>query len=352
MFEKVANEMGFTPFNYLSGNIYYHNYGQNRWVDNSKSTVNDVDILVFVINESHGEITWKTEYNEAITTGKNFIVMCLRETYEHYRYIKNKFIKIPDELPENDKLIFKQIDFLESMHQTTVVPFELRDFEWKLKEQILTLLRFGLSLSERNNKKSTFLPVLKSSIYKSQIDKYKNPLYESIAREILFDIFEAKELRKRTLDYFAITKSLTDDEIISLFSDVEDGICRKAMVVLGTLLGENHNVGAIFAAAIESSSENDVGFVRRLIASCFDISIPLSIRHLPGLFPCQDIGTPRRIINQISHRISEIRKLISSSVLSKEEVINLINLCLNYKSEQGWKDLGNSIITDLKETVT
>ncbi|WP_170181146.1 hypothetical protein, partial [Chlorobaculum thiosulfatiphilum] len=240
----------------------------------------------------------------------------------------------------------------EEYFKSLFLEMPLRDFEWKLKEQILTLLRFGLSLSERNNKKSTFLPVLKSSIYKSQINKYKNPLYESIAREILFDIFEAKELRKRTLDYFAITKSLTDDEIISLFSDVEDGICRKAMAVLGTLLGENHNVGAIFAAAIESSSENDVGFVRRLIASCFDISIPLSIRHLPGLFPCQDIGTPRRIINQISQRISEIRKLISSSVISKEEVIDLINLCLNYKSEQGWKDLGNSIITDLKETVT
>lgn len=57
MFEKVANEMGFTPFNYMSGNIYYHNYGQNKWVDNSK---------------------------------------------ENYRYINSTFTKIPDELPEND----------------------------------------------------------------------------------------------------------------------------------------------------------------------------------------------------------------------------------------------------------
>jgi hypothetical protein len=53
----------------------------------------------------------------------------------------SKFLKIPDELPKNDKLIFKQIDFLESMHQITIVPFEVRDFEWKLKEQVLALLR-------------------------------------------------------------------------------------------------------------------------------------------------------------------------------------------------------------------
>jgi hypothetical protein len=264
MFEKVGNEMGFSPFNFLSGNISYHNYGQNRWEDNSRTTVNGVDILVFVIFDRHGEITWKTEYNEAVTNGKNFIIMCLKDTYENYRYIKNKFLKFPNELPENDKKIFEQIEFLESMHQITIVLFEVRDFEWKLKNQILTLLRHGLLLSEKSNQKSTFLPVLKASKYKNQIEKYNNPLYENIAREILFDIFEKKELRKRTLDYFTITKSLTDDEIIFLFSDIEDGICRKSILIFKDLLGKNNNVEDIISSAVEISSESDVGFIRRL----------------------------------------------------------------------------------------
>lgn len=76
------------------------------------------------------------------------------------------------------KLIFKQIDLLEFMHQINIVPFEVRDFEWKIKEQILTLFRYGLLLTERNNQKSTLLSVLKAYNYKNQIELNRNPLYE------------------------------------------------------------------------------------------------------------------------------------------------------------------------------
>lgn len=340
--------MGFTALNFMSGNINYHNYGQSRWVQNSIATVNDVDILVFVISESHGAITWRTEYTEAASKGKNFIVLCLRETYEHYRYIRDRFPRIPDEMPEADKKVIQEIERIESL-QITVVPYEVRDFKWKLKEQLLNLFRYGLALTERNNQKSTFLPVLKASNHRHLLEDYRNPLYESLAREILFDIFEQKELRKRTLDYFSITKSLTEEEIISLFTDVEDGISRKSIAELRQLTGDNHNLANIISAAIESSSENEVGFVRRVIMSSFEVSVPVAVKYLPNLFPCQDIGTPRRIINKLSEKLEEIKRLISDNALEKQDVIRLINLCLGYKSETEWKDVGSSMLTEIQE---
>lgn len=89
IFRIAANEFNLEPLNYIDGTIHYHNYGFNRWEENSRLTVQSADILLFVIHERFGNITWEVEYEEAISNGKNFIVLCLQTTYTKYRNLRD-----------------------------------------------------------------------------------------------------------------------------------------------------------------------------------------------------------------------------------------------------------------------
>ena len=52
-FVETCNEMGLTPLNYLKGNIYYRNYGNTPWQENSKLTVHNAELIIFVIEEKY-----------------------------------------------------------------------------------------------------------------------------------------------------------------------------------------------------------------------------------------------------------------------------------------------------------
>lgn len=76
-FSEVVQGFGATPWWYSDGRILYRNSRHSRWEDNSKATVRNADICVFVILEEYGEITWTTELQEALNAGKQFAVLVL-----------------------------------------------------------------------------------------------------------------------------------------------------------------------------------------------------------------------------------------------------------------------------------
>lgn len=349
IFKEVAIDFNFELLNYIDGTIYYHNYGYNRWEANSRLTVQRADILLFIINESYGKITWEIEYEEAIKEGKNFIVLCRQETCTCtlYRNIKEAFSDIPKDIDSDKKNLIELLQKLEN-NQFTIITFELNTLKERIKEQLLNLFRYGIQLTEAQNRHNAFLPILKSYKYKSLLQEHKGVMYENIAKSILFDCFEPKELRKRALEYFAINKSLSEDEIVELCSDLEQGVARKTLVMLRELLAEQHDTERIFSSVIDKSSEDDVGIIRRAIGTFFEIDIRNAVKSLPGLFPCQDVGTPRRIINHLKKNEELVYREISGDESFKIDVLKLLRLCLDFKSEsKEWKTVAKEMMTKI-----
>lgn len=207
-FRELIEGMKMVPLNYISGKITYHNYGANRWEENSRDTVDSADILILVAYEKFGSITWKVEYERAIENGKNLIILINRDKYQEYQTLKRTFDIIPDSINEETRRFIELIEKIEK-NQLTIIPFNLMDFSEVLKEQLSMLFHRSIKYLEENNKKQIFIPILKSIDYISEFSNYKGDKYKRVAKSILFDQFEDKNLRKRALDYFIVTKYRT-----------------------------------------------------------------------------------------------------------------------------------------------
>lgn len=55
---------------------------------NSRASVQDADICVFLIKKNYGTITWSVEFQEALRDGKPFIILCDQETLQEYFTLK------------------------------------------------------------------------------------------------------------------------------------------------------------------------------------------------------------------------------------------------------------------------
>lgn len=344
-FREVANEMGFNPLNFTDGTIFYHNYGVNQWERNSKLTVKSSDVLVFVINEKFGEITWNTELDEAISNGKNFIVLCRDETYAKYRYHKDERLEYPADT--NKRSLYALLNKIETVNQLSVIPFNIFDFKRRVKEHIMKLVKFALSLTEKENQKNSFLPILLSSKYNNLLPKHINELNEKICREIVFDFFENKETRKRALEYFKYSKSLSDDEISELCADMEQGLKRKTISILIDLLGSKNNLDELFEKIITNmANDDDVGVIRRAIKSLATISLERAIKHFHLFFPASDIGTPKRIISNFKEKESELDKLFLEKPELIPEFVHLVDNCINYGADKSdWKNIASELVS-------
>ncbi len=349
-FRELIEGMKMVPLNYISGKITYHNYGANRWEENSRDTVDSADILILVAYEKFGSITWKVEYERAIENGKNLIILINRDKYQEYQTLKRTFDIIPESINEETRRFIELIEKIEK-NQLTIIPFDLMDFSEVLKEQLSMLFHKSIKYLEENNKKQIFIPILKSIDYISEFSNYKGDKYKRIAKSILFDQFEDKNLRKRALDYFIVNKGLSEDEIIELCVDAEQGVARKTLGFLAELISSNLDIDSILSSVTEIDISDDVGLTRRLIASVFSLDHFKAIRHLSNIFPCQDIGTPRRVIHGILEKRGEIVQRAKDDPEFRNELQTLISLCLSYQTKQGdWKENGEEILNEIKES--
>lgn len=350
-FNTVSKEMGFQALNFINGDILYHNYGHNKWERNSKLTVHNADVLVFVINSKFGGITWNTEFEEAISNGKNFIVLCHFKTYQQYRLLVDNHIPFPKDT-ENANLakICEIIQKLELEFQITIINFNYEDFKTTLKKELLKLFRFGIELTEKDNRKNSFLPFLMSSRFNDFPKNLINDTNSKLCKEILFDFFENKERRKRAMDYFIVSKNLTTTEVIELCLDNEQGISRKAVSLISNLIDESHDKNLIFAEILPSIANEEIGVIRRAINSFIDLDISLSIQYFNLFFPTTDVGVPKRIISKFFEKREEIKPILIQRSEEKEKFFKLIELCLNYNSDKTpWKEQAKQLLDEFKE---
>lgn len=69
-FKKLVTTMGGDPWHYQSGTISYLNHPRANFRRNSARTVAEADVLVLVLLERFGEISWDTELREAVGRGR------------------------------------------------------------------------------------------------------------------------------------------------------------------------------------------------------------------------------------------------------------------------------------------
>lgn len=342
----ITNKFNIKLSNYIKGEIIHDNY--SNWEENSIANVQKSNILIFIINSHYGKITWETEYKEAISQYKNYLILCNNETFERYRYFSDEYLEFPDEL--KDKQIFNLLKDLETGNQqNTIIPFtDAISLPIIIEENLLSIFTKGIEEKEKANKKRIFLPILYSSRYNDKFFLESKISTENtiICKEILFDYFQEKQIRKRALEYFTVSKSLSENEIIELCLDSEQGVSRRTIELLSDLVSPNINLSVIFEEIISSISNEEVGLIRRSITSFLNLDIENSLIYFKYFLPANDIGTPKRIILELYEKLDNIKKVTTEKPELMNNLINLINSCIEYNSDKSnWKEIGKSIIT-------
>ena len=128
-FIKVCEEVNCNPICFLDGSIKHSN--DQNWKKNSTESVAASDILVFVILEKYGEITWKTEYKQGLKLGKKIIIFCEEHIWTTYNTVGSNVVESNEHY-----LLFLWLRELIN-NQKTIIPFQNSTFEKLLKKQIL-----------------------------------------------------------------------------------------------------------------------------------------------------------------------------------------------------------------------
>jgi len=335
------------PVNFIDGSFYFDQFGgPNAFQLNSERTIDASDILVFLIKEDYGTITWEVEFEYAIERGKNFIILCHQQTYDRYK------ASSPQQLAE-DQLLSK-IAYLEvhnRYNQFSIIAYEEEKLGQILIDQISQLFSIALKSHEAFNRRQSFINRhLYGSTFKSYSADEINDKNEELCREILFDPFEIKEIRKRAMEFFTFRKSLSQEELIQLSRDPEQGIARKTLSKLGELADKDQvDLGEIYTEVIAAILlDGEVGLIRRCIKSLAEHDILFAVQHFPQFFPADDVGTPKRIVRVLQQQWQELQDYIRQGLLNKKELKHLLSLCLDKDGSKGeWKDVAKDLLNDL-----
>ncbi len=335
------------PVNFINGSFHFNQFGgPNAYELNSERTIDASDILIFVIKEDYGTITWDVEFEYAVQQGKNFIILCHQQTYDRYK------MSNPDQLIQ-DQLLSK-IAYLEvhnRYNQFSIVGYEEEKLEEVLIDQISQLFSTALKTHEAFNRRQSFINKhLYGTNFKNYTPEDITDKNEKLLREILFDPFEIKEIRKRAMEFFTFRKSLTQEELNQLCRDPEQGVARKALSKLTELVDkEKIDIGEVYTEIIHTVLlDGEVGLVRRCIKSLADMGALFAVKYFPLFFPADDVGTPKRIVRVVQQHWEELQQHIADGLVNKEELKYLLSLCLDKDGAKGeWKDVAKNLLDHL-----
>jgi|GEM_PF-1043441 len=348
-FDRVIKEMGCDPAHFLNATAEKDNY--SKWEDNSRVSVVNSDVIIYLIVEKYGEITWNTEFITAKANGKPFILLCAYDTYTAYYTLGRdyRFPELETDETQTDK-IFKLIRSLDSQ-QVTIVPFDSDTFENILKKEIVLQFRKGLDLLAQSNKQSKLISIIKAKDFHASTYKILSEEERNLYIEIALDIFQNKEIRKRIIVFLAHNGGLDDKHVLALIYDAEQGVARKAVSLLSKLVKRDSDLDLIFENIIQVSNEDsDFGLERRAIKSMFEIDPIKATKYLKSFFPAGDIGTPRRILQWVDNNFNEISSHLTDQS-SIDSLKAILELSKGFKKETSLSDLYESAMEKLTQLI-
>jgi hypothetical protein len=297
-------------------------------------------VILFVIHERYGSITWEVEYKTAKQIGKPFLILCLDDT--HNRYIKND--KGLESLAPEDTSFKDILTLIQSLYveRRSPVPFSKNNFSLIFKKQLSLLLANAAEALQKENRKEILLNIVRlNKDYKKQLAIPENKAY---LMELLSDVFEKKEVRKQVLECFCENEylKLNEEFLQNLVYDPEQGVQRRTVQLLPRLFHEGINKDSFFDFLLKRTEEvDDSGFDRRLVVSLLEIDFEIACKKLKA-FPMSDIGIPRRIIGWFNDNYERVESKLSGNEELMKDITELKDVCKQY--EKGPNVLKTSIL--------
>lgn len=309
-FVEVARKFGAEPWHYLDGKILHLNSSNASWEANSRATVDLVNLCVFVIVERYGEVTWATEMERVLNSGKPFLLLCLSKTYQKYLTLTHSITDLSAITDQGDRNLVDKIRELESRLQVTVVQFDNGYFRDVLTREMSSLFLQTLQLVQERNIRAASLGALSGDLPRaSQL---------AVLTRIALDELEEKVPRKQAIGALARIGGISQEDLRSLLSSAEQGVQRLATIELSRLWGSEplDPDFAEFCVALANNSD-DVGVVRRLLPALtkIDLEVALDAFHELDL---SEVGTRRRLAELLQAREAE---LTGSSLRSKARAL-------------------------------
>lgn len=320
-FKTTIASMGFDPKEFITGTSPANNF--SNWGENSMEAVTRADIIVFVLISKAGDITWNVEYETAVRLGKPYILLCEEELASLYFTTReDPLVKVTSKHKLHKAM--KVLDLLIEQ-QRSIIRFSISDnnFSKVLLGRMTIELESAVKKLEEYYKNRGLLLLIRDKNYKqlmfnnltnSQIQYFEN---------VLMDVFEHKEIRKRIIYFFSIHKYLSDEQIIALIDDPEQGIAREVVDHLPALVSDKNNKEKIISALISTlDGSTESGTIRRAINSILNLDFKIGINYIDKI-PAYDIGTPRRILGWIDENFSSLSPYLLDNKL-KEKTKNVV----------------------------
>ena len=342
-FDRIVREMGCRPINYFDPSTFeFDDYGTSE--NNSRKAVTISDILVYIISDKIGHITWNVEFVEARRQGKPFILLCYKDILTVFYKTRNDYVfpKLEAKYSDRDKVT--QLIMTLDNQGLIAIPYDYNSFGETLKGQIVRQFSSGVKALREGNKKQDLVNLIINNDFNALKNKLLRDEERTRLKEILNDIFQNKELRKRIIDFFIVHKGLSDDEIIDLITDTEQGIARKAIANLHRLVNKDSDIERIFDALVAAAEDDtDYGTERRAIKAMFEIDTLKAAEYLQKFFPAGDIGTPRRILEWLNDNFKVIEQY-STADYKKSSIQSIIDKSREFKKDKTLSDLYESLM--------
>lgn len=298
-FFEVVRDYGGDPWHYSEGGILHVNSMSSGWAKNSRLSVRSADLLVFVIVESYGTITWRSEFQQAMRDGKPFLVLSLDSTYERYLTLIRHIADTAAIVDEGERSLVDLMRQLESEHELTIVQFRDGHFGDVLRRQLAGLFSHSLRLVAERSVRSALLPLLRDPLKLSKADL-------RLAAVVAVDELEAKSMRKFAITALAVRGGTDEETVTALLASLEQGVQRLAIDRLESLYRQRPPDRDFLDQCVAiANNSDDVGIARRLVPALFRLDVEGALYVLDGL-DLGDVGTRRRVALALEQYESEI----------------------------------------------
>jgi hypothetical protein len=323
-FDTVVQGFGARPWHFVSGQISHDNSLTSSWVKNSSATVRNMHVCVFVVVERIGEITWDTEFREALNNGKAVRILCREDTYGDYVTLRKEVTDPNAITPEKRKLV-EVIGELEFERQQTIVPYQFGKFSAVLQVQLAILFADALRAMEKRAQHAAVEALLNSP------GKLSAGQLDAVA-EIAADEFATKTARKRAILALAARQAADDDLVRQLTQSPEQGVQRITIENIARLYRTRPAEAEMFDHLVSVANQSDdTGLARRLIPALLGIDLHRAVNALSAL-DLGDIGARRRLAQELESR----EQLITGPRL-RADVLSLLARCMDTRQEADWK---------------
>lgn len=335
-FYSVVADFGATPWCYLNGKILHKNSVTSSWTENSRATVRQADVCVFVVLQQYGEITWTDELDEALNQGKPFIVLALESAYIRFNVLRREKLD-PQSIDTNDKSMIDVFRIMDE-YEFTVVSFTYETFKNQLRDLLSAQFKQGLELIKSHNLRKNLMQSLNGK------GKLTHPQIKSLKSLASDDYHENKYERKTAIRRLAEEQIRDNNFVLDTCNSTEQGVQRIIYDLLTSLIELPLNDDILRELSHVAINTDDVGVARRLVSSVSGLEPTKLDIIIEGLGKLEE-GVRRRAFEGIEGNYSHVL-----NIWGQARMTQILTLCQAKSTGQmDWTERLRKLLAELSE---